>query len=118
MTNFLQVTSFDPLIVSEPQGPQGPQGQPGPAGPAGVNGGVASIDGQTGAVDLSGKYQPSLQNVASYTYNADGTVATATEGGITTAYTYNADGTVATATRQGVTRTYSYNADGTVSGVS
>jgi hypothetical protein len=54
MTNFLQVTSFDPLIVSEPQGPQGPQGQPGPAGPSG--GGVASIDGQAGAVDLSGKY--------------------------------------------------------------
>jgi hypothetical protein len=35
---FLQVTSFDPLIVLEPQGPQGPQGQPGPAGPPGPQG--------------------------------------------------------------------------------
>jgi hypothetical protein len=52
---FLQVTSFDPLIVLEPQGPQGPQGQPGPAGPPGVDG-VASIDGKTGAVDLSSDY--------------------------------------------------------------
>jgi hypothetical protein len=52
---FLQVTSFDPLIVSEPQGAQGPQGQIGPAGPPG---GVISIDGQIGAVDLSGHYGP------------------------------------------------------------
>jgi hypothetical protein len=51
MTNFLQVTSFDPLIVAEPQGPQGPQGQIGPAGPSG--GGVTSIDGQTGEVALA-----------------------------------------------------------------
>jgi hypothetical protein len=49
------VTSFDPLIVSEPQGPQGPQGQSGPPGPAG---GVISIDGQIGAIDLSGNYGP------------------------------------------------------------
>jgi hypothetical protein len=58
-----------------------------------------------------------FQPPASYTYNPDGTVATATENSVTTAYTYNADGTVHTATRSGVTRTYSYNADGTVSGV-
>jgi hypothetical protein len=49
---FLQVTSFDPLVVSEPQGPQGPQGQPGPAGPPGING-VDSVDGQTGVVSLA-----------------------------------------------------------------
>lgn len=35
MTNFLQVTGFNPLIVAEPQGPQGPPGPPGPQGPPG-----------------------------------------------------------------------------------
>jgi hypothetical protein len=50
---FLQVTSFDPLIVSEPQGPQGPQGQAGPAGasgPQGLPGGgrPVSLDGTNG----------------------------------------------------------------------
>lgn len=41
---FLQVTSFDPLIVNEtpgtqgPAGPQGPVGDTGPAGPQGVKG--------------------------------------------------------------------------------
>ena len=54
---------------------------------------------------------------ASYTYNADGTVATVTENGIVTTYTYNPDGTVATINQNAVTRTYSYNADGTISGV-
>ncbi|NUR28870.1 MAG: hypothetical protein HOV83_24020 [Catenulispora sp.] len=54
---------------------------------------------------------------ATYTYNADGAVATETVGGKTTTYTYNADGSVHTAARDGVTLTYSYNADGTVSGV-
>jgi hypothetical protein len=55
---FLQVTSFDPLIISEPQGSQGPQGQIGPAGPVGPPGGVVSVNGQTGVVDLSGHYVP------------------------------------------------------------
>ena len=50
------------------------------------------------------------------TYNADGTVATVTEDGVTTSYTYNTDGTVATDTRQGVTRTYTYT-DGNLTGI-
>lgn len=58
MTNFLQVTGFNPLIISEPQGPQGPQGQPGPVGPTGPAGGVNSVDGQQGDVSLSGSYAP------------------------------------------------------------
>jgi hypothetical protein len=57
MTNFLQVTGFDPLVIEGAQGAQGPQGQIGPAGPPGVDG-VATVDGQAGAVDLSGKYGP------------------------------------------------------------
>jgi YD repeat-containing protein len=111
---FLQVTSFDPLIVSEPQGAQGPQGQIGPAGPAGPPGGVASIDGQTGTVDLSSKYVPQMQTVGSFTYNADGTVASDPDGNT---YAYNADGTVHTVTKGGVTRTFTYNADGTIASV-
>lgn len=59
---------------------------------------------------------------STYTYNADGTVATAPEvtsaGTRTNAFTYNTDGTVATVVSvlAGVTRTetYTYNADGAV----
>ena len=46
------------------------------------------------------------------TYNSDGTVATSTEGGITTTYTWNADGTCATETRLGLVKTWTYDASG------
>lgn len=45
-------------------------------------------------------------------YNSDGTIATSTEGGITTSYTWNADGTVATETRMGKVKTWTYDASG------
>src|SRR5207249_2801543 len=67
---------------------------------------------------IDARIAASFQPVASYTYNSDGTVNTATEGGVTTTFTYNSDGTVHTMTRNSVTRTLAYNADGTVSGVS
>lgn len=63
---------------------------------------------------LSGTYVPLLPALATYTYNADGTVDTETIGGVVTTYAYNADGTIDTITRGAVTRTISYNADGTV----
>lgn len=58
MTNFLEVTSFSPLIVTGPAGPkgdrgiqgaQGRQGETGPAGPKGDTGarGNPGADGQT-----------------------------------------------------------------------
>src|SRR5436309_12229579 len=57
----------------------------------------------------------------SYTYNADGTIATRTYGALTTSYSYNADGTIDRATSTlgnvTVTDTCAYNADGTVSGI-
>jgi YD repeat-containing protein len=65
----------------------------------------------------SGTFAQLLPAVSSYTYNADGSVATETVAGATTAYTYNPDGTVATATRGGVTRTFTWNADGTLGSV-
>lgn len=49
-------------------------------------------------------------------YNADGSVASTTENGITTTFTYNTDGTVATQTRGGVTKTFTYDANGNVTG--
>lgn len=59
MTNFLQVTSFDPLVVtSNTPGPQGATGSSGPAGPTGPAGGVNSIDGAQGNVDLTQRYSP------------------------------------------------------------
>lgn len=52
-----------------------------------------------------------------YTYNADGTVATATKDGQTDVYGYNADGTLHTISYwYGKTETFSYNVDGTVAG--
>jgi hypothetical protein len=73
---FLQVTSFDPLIVSEPQGAQGPQGQIGPAGPPG---GVISIDGQTGAVSLSGNYASINSPALTGTPTVNGAVIASTD---------------------------------------
>lgn len=64
MADFLQVTSFDPLVIEAPAGaagatgpqgppgPTGPQGPQGPQGPAG-SGAVASVNGQTGTVVLA-----------------------------------------------------------------
>jgi len=51
-----------------------------------------------------------------FTYNADGTIATSTEGGIATTYTWNADGSIATETRLGKTKTYTYDASGRLTG--
>ena len=46
------------------------------------------------------------------TYNGDGTVASATEGGVTTTYTWNADGTCHTETRLGLVKTWTYDGSG------
>lgn len=68
--------------------------------------------------DVGGIYIPILTPIETFTYNADGTVATQTVASVTTSYTYNSDGTVATETRAGVTRSYTYNGDGTLASVS
>ena len=47
-------------------------------------------------------------DTATYTYNADGTIATETVGGLTTTYGWNPDGTLASMTRDGVTRAFTY----------
>lgn len=61
---------------------------------------------------LNATYAGAFPNTQSISYNADGSVATVTENGVTTSYTYNSDGTVATDTRtvSGVTtvRNYGY----------
>lgn len=61
----------------------------------------------TAAVTDSSAYVSS-DPVLAMTYNADGSLASVTENGVTTTFTYNGDGTIATSTRAGVTRTYSY----------
>lgn len=69
-------------------------------------------------IDANAAAIAALQDpVIAVTYNADLTVASVTEAGITTTFTYNADLTVATQTRLGVTRTYTYTA-GNLTGVS
>ena len=50
------------------------------------------------------------------TYNSDDTIATSTEGGITTTYTWNADGTINTEERLGKTKTYTYDGSGRLTG--
>lgn len=50
------------------------------------------------------------------TYNTDGTIATSTEGGITTTYTWNANGTIHTEARDGLTKTYTYDGSGRMTG--
>lgn len=50
------------------------------------------------------------------TYNANGTVATSTLGGVVTTYTYNTDLTVNTEARLGKTKTYAYDGSGNVTG--
>ena len=47
-----------PAGPTGPQGSTGPQGIQGPIGPQGPAGPVQSVNGQTGAVDLSSVYQP------------------------------------------------------------
>jgi YD repeat-containing protein len=66
---------------------------------------------------FTGTYAGLLPASSSYTYNADGSIATETVAGITTTYTYNTDGSIATMVRSGVTRTFSYNTDGTIATV-
>ena len=65
---------------------------------------------------LNGAYAPLGLVADSVTYNPDGTVATSTEGGVTTTYTYNSDGTVATEARLGKTKTYTYDGSGNLTG--
>jgi YD repeat-containing protein len=67
--------------------------------------------------ELTGTYGQLLPAASSYTYNADGSIATETVAGITTTYTYNTDGSIATMVRSGVTRTFTYNTDGTIASV-
>ncbi|AZS11723.1 minor tail protein [Arthrobacter phage Maja] len=66
--------------------------------------------------ELSATYASAFPDSQAITYNADGSVATVTENGVTTTYTYNSDGTVATDTRAGVTRTYTYT-NGNLTGI-
>lgn len=70
----------------------------------------------TSTATLSAAYVGRL-DTASYTYNADGTIATETVGGATTTYAYNADGTLHTETRNGVTLTFTYDASGNLTTV-
>ena len=62
----------------------------------------------------SGTYVPILPTPGSFTYDASGNVLTDPDGNT---YTWNADGTPATQTKGGVTRTYTWNADGTLGSV-
>jgi hypothetical protein len=78
-----------------------------------MSGLVPPASGSATAAALSAAYVGRM-DAASYTYNADGTVATETVGGYVTTYSYNADLSVHTAIRNGVTLTYSYNGDGSV----
>lgn len=80
-------------------------------------GSAAADDAVAGLVAALTSVQTILPGVASYTYNADGSIATETVSGATTTFTYNSDGTVATMTRSGVTRTFAYNADGSIASV-
>ncbi|UKA69596.1 hypothetical protein [Arthrobacter sp. FW306-06-A] len=59
---------------------------------------------------LNATYAQAFSNTQTIAYNADGSVQSVTENGITTTYTYNTDGTVATDTRtiNGVTTTRNY----------
>lgn len=56
-----------------------------------------------------------LPTTGSFTYNADGTIATDPDGN---SYTWNTDGTLATQTKGGVTRTFHWNTDGSLGSVS
>ncbi len=52
-----------------------------------------------------------------YTYNADGTVASTTEAGVVTTFVYNTDGTVQSDTQRGITRTYAYDSNSNLIGM-
>lgn len=80
----------------------------------GLGGGLAS---NGGAAQIPSSVDIESLVATSYTYNTDGTVATATKDSKTSTYSYNSDGTVhAVARGDGHTETYSYNGDGTVAG--
>lgn len=66
-------------------------------------------------VPQSGTYGTVLPGTGSFTYDTNGNVLTDPDGNT---YTWNADGTPATQTKGGVTRTYHWNADGTLGSVS
>jgi YD repeat-containing protein len=121
----VQNTGTDPIRVA-PTGTDTIDGgtaavlvQPGEVGRFQSNGSgawVHVVDLTSDAL-LKNTYGQLLPAASSYTYNADGTVATETVAGITTTYTYNTDGSVNTMTRSGVTRTFTYNTDGTIATV-
>lgn len=84
--NFLEVTSFDPLMISAPAGPQGiqgptgetgpqgPQGPPGPSGDGGVNA-ITAAD-STITVDATDPTTPTIKVTAGH-FDAAGAAATA-----------------------------------------
>jgi YD repeat-containing protein len=88
--------------------------------PAAVKAADVNLPERLSEPSLSATYAGAFPESQAITYNADGSVATVTENGITTSYTYNADGTVATDSRTvgGVTtvRTYTYT-DGNLTGI-
>ncbi|AXH50493.1 minor tail protein [Gordonia phage Ruthy] len=61
---------------------------------------------------LDATYAPLDLVADGITYNPDGTVASSTEGGITTTYTWNTDGTCHTETRLGKVKTWTYDGAG------
>lgn len=71
------------------------------------------------AAASAGTYVPLLdKRITSIAYNADSTVqSVAYNGGPTITYTYNADGTVHTSSDGTTTRTFAYNADGSIASV-
>jgi YD repeat-containing protein len=83
----------------------------------GAANGIASLDagGKVPAGQVPVAYAPANPTLT-VTYNADGSVASTIEDGVTTTFTYNTDGTVKTQTRAGVTKTFTYNAAGNVTG--
>lgn len=95
MSDFLQVTSFDPLIVQAPQGVHGDQGQqgvqgnPGPTGPTGPTGagisGPGTADGQLLAWStILGQYTPSTppgNAELAYAENVSGVTTNLASGG-------------------------------------
>lgn len=81
-------------------------------------GGSASLPSYLDKAALDGSYAPVSPIVSAPVYNADGTISEITENGVKTVFTYNSNGTVATAKRgTDATQTYSYNSDGSFAGV-
>ncbi|UUG69887.1 hypothetical protein SEA_MORKIE_26 [Gordonia phage Morkie] len=74
--------------------------------------GAVSTPGSEAKTALDAAYAPLDLVADGITYNPDGTVASSTEGGITTTYTWNIDGTCHTETRLGKVKTWTYDSAG------